>query len=76
MFSIVALTGLFAALFLQAQASDDNGFDDLGPLMLGGVIAAIALALVVAFVRIKVQNRKDASSDFSSISPSRYDDRN
>jgi DNA-binding transcriptional regulator of glucitol operon len=67
---------LTLALWLIAQGSDaESSFDDLGYLLFGGLAAAIGVAAVVAFLKLKSQDRKSDSTDFVSINPSRHEDR-
>ena len=59
-----------------AQESDaQSSFDDLGYLLFGGLLAAILAAIAVAFLKLKNQDKKSASTDFISINPSRHEDR-
>lgn len=67
---------LTLALCLIAQGSDaESSFDDLGYLLFGGLLAAIGAAVVVAFLKLKSQERKSDATDFVSINPSRHEDR-
>ena len=45
----------------------DSHFDDLGKLLLGGVIAAIVVAVAFTVIRMKLRDNKPASSSFVSI---------
>lgn len=66
---------LTLALLLIAQESDaGSSFDDLGYLLFGGLLAAIGVAAVVAFLKLKNQDRKSASNDFVSINPSKHEE--
>ena len=59
-----------------AQESDArSSFDDLGYLLFGGLLAAILAAIAVAYLKLKHQDKKSASTDFISINPSRHEDR-
>lgn len=62
---------LITALLSFAQGADSpaNSFKELGSLFLWGMLGAVGLALIVAFVLIKVQSRRDASSAYVSINP-------
>ena len=66
---------LFVCLFFFAQ--DDAGlkgsFDQLGNLFLGGILGAVGLALIVVFIRLKMQGRRDATRSYMSIKPSEHD---
>ena len=45
-----------------------TNFDDLGTLLLGGVAAAIVLAVGFTFVRFRLRDKKPQTSSFISIS--------
>jgi hypothetical protein len=70
-------TSLPVALLLIAEVSDTqgSGFDDLGYLLFGGLMAAIVVAIVVAFLKLKSQDKQSAATDSVSINPSRHDGR-
>lgn len=69
-------SGLTLALLSIAQGTDvQSSFDDMGYILFGGLLAAIVLAVVVAFLKLKNQDKKSASNDFVSINPSRHEDR-
>jgi hypothetical protein len=70
-------TGLSLVLWSIAQSADakDGSFDDLGKLLFGGLLSAIVVAVVVAVLKVKNQNRSSTSTDFVSINPSRHEDR-
>jgi len=42
-------------------------FQDLGKLLLGGVIAAVVVAIAFTFVRMKLRDKKPHDSSFISI---------
>jgi high-affinity Fe2+/Pb2+ permease len=46
----------------------ETDFNDLGKLLLGGVAAAIVLAVGFTFVRLRLRDRNPPSSNFISIS--------
>ena len=50
------------------QENATSSFDDLGKLLLGGVAAAIVLAIAFTFVRLKLREKKPPTSNFISIS--------
>lgn len=58
---------MLATLLAQTSEGQSNTFDDMGRMLFGGIIVAICSALVIAFIMIKLQNRKKSSSDFVSI---------
>lgn len=68
-------TLLSTVLFMaQAAETEAGSFDDLGKLLLGGLLSAIGLAIVIVFLKMKTQDKEGASNDFISISPSREKD--
>ena len=50
---------------LQEQTT---AFDDLGTLLIGGVAAAIVLAVAFTLVRFRLRDKKPPTSSFISIS--------
>jgi hypothetical protein len=44
-----------------------SSFDDLGKLLLGGVAAAIVVAVAFTFVRFRLRDKKPQTSNFISI---------
>ncbi len=50
---------------LQENAGN---FDDLGKLLLGGVVAAIVVAVGFTFIRFRLRDKKPQTSSFISIS--------
>ena len=70
-------TIIFSAslLILQAKDSPASFFDELGGLFLWGILGAIGAAILVAFIRIKILDRRSAASDYTSINPSRHGDK-
>jgi len=44
-----------------------SSFDDLGRLLLGGVAAAIVIAVAFTFVRFRLRDKKPQTSNFISI---------
>jgi hypothetical protein len=55
------------ALINLLQENTGN-FDDLGKLLLGGVAAAIVVAVAFTFVRFRLRDKKPQTSNFISIS--------
>ncbi|HEY6661089.1 MAG TPA: hypothetical protein VI031_08105 [Pyrinomonadaceae bacterium] len=45
-----------------------SSFDDLGKLLLGGVAAAIVVAVAFTLVRFRLRDKKPQTSSFISIS--------
>lgn len=59
---------MLAVLTLLQETSVTTDFNDLGKLLLGGVAAAIVVAVTLVLVRFKLQDRKPPASNFISIS--------
>ena len=62
---MIALEMLLLITLLQESATTD--FNDLGKLLLGGVAAAIVVAVALTLVRFKLQDKKPPTSNFISI---------
>ena len=59
---------LFESLTLMSLIQEtQTDFQDLGKLLLGGVIAAIVVAITFTFVRMKLRDKKPHNSSFISI---------
>ena len=55
-------------LLINLQETTATGaFDDLGKLLLGGVVAAIVLALGFTIIRMRMRDKKPQTSSFISI---------
>jgi glucan phosphoethanolaminetransferase (alkaline phosphatase superfamily) len=65
---------LIASLLIAQTDTTANSFKELGSMFLWGMLGAAGVAVVVAFVWIKIQSRREASSDYVSINPSRHGD--
>ena len=52
---------------LQDTTAATTDFNDLGKLLLGGVAAAIVVAVGLTLVRFKLQDKKPPVSNFISI---------
>ena len=50
------------------QENTTTNFDDLGKLLLGGVAAAIVLAVGFTLVRFRMRDKKPPTTNFISIS--------
>ena len=64
-------------LLLQTSAVQDTvaaDFSDLGTLLLGGFVTAIVVALGFTFVRLRLRDRRPASSQFVSIAAANQSD--
>lgn len=59
---------MIALLSLLQETSVTTDFNDLGKLLLGGVAAAILVAVAFTLVRFKLQDKKPPASNFISIS--------
>ena len=55
-------------ILLNFQEAATGAFDDLGKLLLGGVVAAIALAIGFTVIRMRMRDKKPPTSNFISIS--------
>jgi len=56
-------------LLLMVLLQENTGnFDDLGKLLLGGVVAAIVVAVGFTLVRFRLRDKKPPTSSFISIS--------
>lgn len=69
-FSVAQLVTLL--LVAQAVDSPANSFQELGSLFIWGIGGALILALIVVFVWLKIQSRREATSNFISINPSKH----
>jgi hypothetical protein len=58
---------MIAVLTLLQESSVTTDFNDLGKLLLGGVAAAIVVAVALTLVRFKQKDKKPPSSNFISI---------
>lgn len=63
------------SFIVQATDAQTSSFDDLGKLLIGGLLSAIGVAIVIVLLRLKSQNKGDTTNDFISISPARHKDR-
>jgi len=61
----LCLNSLVLITLLQENTTN---FDDLGKLLLGGVAAAIVVAVGFTVVRFKLRDKKPPTSSFISIS--------
>lgn len=61
---LVALS--IALLNLTEQV--ETSFDDLGKLMLGGVSAAVVIAVAFTLIRFRLRDKNPPTSNFISIS--------
>jgi hypothetical protein len=64
-FILLCLNSLALISLLQEDAGN---FDDLGKLLLGGVAAAIVVAVAFTLVRFRLRDKKPPTSNFISIS--------
>ncbi len=54
-------------LLINLLQENTSNFDDLGKLLLGGVVAAIVVAVGFTLVRFRLRDKKPQTSDFISI---------
>jgi len=65
---MVLLIAWFELVTLMSVIQEtQTDFQDLGKLLLGGVIAAIVVAIAFTFVRMKLRDKKPHTSSFISI---------
>lgn len=63
-------THALAIFLIQEEIATD--FNDLGKLLLGGFVLAVAVAIALTFVRLRLRDKKPPTSEFISInSPER-----
>jgi hypothetical protein len=55
-------------LLITLLQENTGNFDDLGKLLLGGVVAAIVVAVGFTLVRFRLRDKKPPTSNFISIS--------
>jgi hypothetical protein len=55
-------------VMINMQQENAGNFDDLGKLLLGGVAAAIVVAVGFTLVRFRLRDKKPQASSFISIS--------
>ena len=54
-------------VFLSLIQETNSNFDDLGTLLLGGVAAAIVVAVAFSFVRLRLREKNPPKSNFTTI---------
>jgi hypothetical protein len=59
-------TDALAISLIQEEIASD--FNDLGKLLLGGFVLAVAVAIALTFVRFRLRDKKAPTSEFISIS--------
>ena len=64
-FFLLCLNSLALINLLQEAT---GAFDDLGTLLLGGVAAAIVVAVAFTLIRFRLRDKKPQTSNFISIS--------
>jgi hypothetical protein len=73
-FSAAQLLALL--LFAQSTESPASSFQELGSLFLWGMLGAVGLAIVVVFIRLKVQSKRETAQSYVSIDPSKQGNQN
>jgi ABC-type branched-subunit amino acid transport system permease subunit len=68
MISVMSLAFYFVGMYLFTSEAIASDFDDLGKLMLGGFLAAVAVALLFTFVRLRLRGKRAHDDGFISIS--------
>jgi membrane protein DedA with SNARE-associated domain len=71
--STLCLNFSLAAVVIQAAENQSSTFEDLGHMLFYGIAIAIAAALGIAYLMIKIGNSRDSSTAFTSINPSQHD---
>jgi hypothetical protein len=69
--NMVILTSLVYAMLLWQAAGDQEALsemNDLGMLMLGGFVLAVAAAIGLTVIRLKLRDKKPEEQHFVSIS--------
>ena len=56
-------------VLMHLLQENSANFDDLGKLLLGGVVAAIVVAVGFTLVRFRLRDKKPQESGFISINP-------
>jgi hypothetical protein len=70
-FFFAGLQNTLYALIVAADC-DDCGFNDLGTLLFGGVLAAILVGIAISILLRRLKDKSSAASEFVSImSPDR-----
>ncbi|HEX6045733.1 MAG TPA: hypothetical protein VFZ22_14670 [Pyrinomonadaceae bacterium] len=64
--NIIQLCSVSLLLFNFQETT--GAFDDLGKLLLGGLVAAIVVAIGFTIIRMRMQDKKPQTSNFISIS--------
>jgi len=75
---MVILLAVYNSVCLIASIQEtQTDFNDLGKLLLGGVVAAIVFAVAFTFVRLRLREKNpEHSSNFISISAPREEKEN
>ncbi len=68
MIALLCLNLLLLVGLIQENTTATSQFDDLGKLLLGGVVAAIVVAVGFTLVRFRLRDKKPQTSNFISIS--------
>ena len=55
------------AMSLVQESSVSAEFSDLGTLLLGGFVAAIGVALVFTFIKLRLRDKRPPTADFITI---------
>ena len=64
----INILACFSIVLFDSAEQVETSFDDLGKLMLGGISAAIIIAVAVTLVRFRMREQKPPTSGFISIS--------
>lgn len=69
---LIVWMGVATVVGLIQETQTD--FQDLGKLLLGGVLAAVVVAIAFTFVRMKLRDKKPQTSSFISIAANGEDE--
>ena len=65
-----------SVLMISLIKETHTDFNDLGKLMLGGVVGALVIAVAFTLVRMRMRDKNPPASDFISISAQREKNEN
>jgi hypothetical protein len=67
-FILTFLYDFFLLFFLLVNEAEPTDFNDLGKMLLGGFALAIAVAVLLVFVKLRFRDKNPQKADFISIS--------
>ena len=66
--TLIYLCDSYLLLILFVEEAQATDFDDLGKLLLGGFALAVAVAVLLVFVKLRFQASNPEKAEFLSIS--------